>query len=262
MSQPAPPPQGFPGNPWQPPAWQPPTGPPAAGPSRVARVLIGIGLLAVGLVAGGIGGYAIGSHRSQISADVSYGNAAASGCSAGKSVPDPSAAAPAGSALAARLLPRPQGAVPVTGEQTGVLSLNDYLGILYTDDQAYERGRLTARCFQTVVRGYWQTSAGAASDVFLIEFATAADAHSYVISTEQSDSTAAGATIKSAVSGVADGMVVGGTAVDKDGNTLVRAFGDYGNVAILIHVFYPVKPDPAAAVQTLTAQYQRLTATS
>jgi hypothetical protein len=60
-------------------------------------------------------------------------------------------------------------------------------------------------------------------DIFLIEFATAADAHSYVISTELADSTAAGVTIKSAVPGVADGMAVGGTAVDKDGNTLVLA---------------------------------------
>jgi hypothetical protein len=228
----------------------------------VARVFIGIGLLAIGLAAGGIGGYAFGSHRNQISAAVSYGKAIASGCPTGKRVPDPTATAPAGSALAGRLLPRPRGAVPVTGVRTGVLSLNDYLGILYTGDQAYERGRLTARCFQTVVRRYWETSAGAEVDVFLIEFATAADAHSYVISLEQADSTAAGVTIKSAISGVADGMVVGGTAVDKDGNTVVRTFGDRGNVAILIHVFYPMKPDPAAAVQTLTAQYQRLTATS
>jgi hypothetical protein len=243
-------------------AWPGPTAP-TARPSRVRGVVTGaIVALAAALIAGAIG-YEIGTHHSRISAAVQSFKAAAAGpCPVGVASPDPSAISPTGAALLARMLATPSGDKQGTGqEETRVLSLRDYVNLLYTDNPA-EQQRLIALCFQTAVHREWVSPGGTITAIWLIQFGTAADARSYTLATEQADASDPANTDVFRVAQVPDGMGLGRPKLDQYGNTLTRLLGDAGNTSMIVHIYVPARTDNAAAAVVLQEQNARLTAAS
>jgi hypothetical protein len=206
-------------------------------------------------VIGGVAGYQVGLHHSQIKAASAYVKATSSGCPSGQ--PAPSATSPAGAALLTSLLPMPGGTARAGSLKQGVLSLDDYISALYPDNKS-EQPRIVARCFQTVVHREWEARGGTLVSIWLIQFATAADARSYTLSTESADSADPANKVKLAVNGVGDGMYIADPTLDQDGNTFTRLLGDRGNVSMILHVFVPARLNQPAAVRVLKAQYARL----
>jgi hypothetical protein len=139
----------------------------------------------------------------------------------------------------------------------GVLSLRDYMNELYPGNST-EQLRLTTRCFQTAVHRTWQMPGGTVTSVWLIQFGTAADARSYTLATEQGDAADPANTDKFTVAGVADGMGLARSALDKYGNTVTRLLGDARNTSMIIHIFIPARTDNMAAAHVLQHQNARL----
>jgi hypothetical protein len=208
-------------------------------------------------VIGGVAGYQVGLHHTQIKAANAYVRATTSGCLAGQPTPAPSVTSPAGSALLTRVLPMPSGATKAGSLKQGVLSLDDYTSALYTDSKS-EQPRLMARCFQTAVHREWATRGGTVVSIYLIQFATAADARSYTLSTESADSAEPANKVKLTVNGVGDGMYIADPGLDRYGNTFARLLGNRGTMSMIIHVFVPARLNQPVAVQVLKAQYARL----
>jgi hypothetical protein len=204
---------------------------------------------------GGVAGYEAGLHHSQIKAANAYAAATAAGCPAGQ--PAPSATSPAGASLLTRLVPMPAGTTRFGSLRQGALSLDDYISALYPGNRS-EQQKITARCFQAVVHREWETSGGTSVSIWLIQFATAADARSYTLSIESADSADPANKVKLTVTGVGDGRYLADPALDHDGNTFTRLLGDRGDVSMIIHVFIPARLGEATAVQVLKAQYARL----
>jgi hypothetical protein len=113
---------------------------------------------------------------------------------------------------------------------------------------------LTARRFQAAVHREWLTPNGTIVSVWLIQFGTAADARSYILSTEQADTVTPASKEKFRVAGVRDGLGFAGPALDKHGNTFTCMLGDAGNISMIIHVFIPARTDNAFATQVLQAR--------
>lgn len=239
------------------PGYPGPSGPSGSRPRRRRAWLAGIAAAVVTGAIGGVVGYRVGLDHSQITAANAYVNATSSGCPAGQPTPAPSATSPSGAPLLASLLPMPGGTTRGGTLKQGVLSLDDYISALYPDNRS-EQQRLTARCFQAVVHREWETSGGTLVSIWLIQFATAADARSYTLSTESADSADPANRVKLAVPGVTDGRYLANPQLDQDGNTFTRLLGDRGNVSMIVHVYVPARLDQATAVQVLQAQYARL----
>ena len=244
-------------------AWQgspPPSQ--TARPSRARAVLIGAIVATAAAIISGAAGYEIGTHHSRISSAVQNFKAAAAGSCTSQTEPDPSAISPAGAALLARSLPVPTGEKQGTGQAvTRVLSLHEYVSLLYTDDPA-EQARLTALCFQTAVHREFISPGGTITSIWLVQFRTSADARAYTLSTEQGDKSDPANTDVFQVSHVQDGMGLGRPKLDSYGNTLTRLLGDAGNTSMVIHIYLPARIDNAAAAAVLQQQNTRLTVSS
>ncbi len=250
MSAPPPP---FGGMPYSQPPF--PASPPGPRPRRRRAWLAGtVAAVVTGLLGAGAG-YEAGLHHSQIKAANAYVAATAAGCPAGQ--PSPSATSPAGASLLTRLVPMPAGTKQAGSLKQGALSLADYISALYPGNHA-EQQKITARCFQAVAHREWETSGGTLVSIWLIQFATAADARSYTLSTESADSADPANKVKLTVAAVGDGIYLADPKLDQDGNTFTRLLGDRGNVAMIIHVFVPARLNQAAAVRVLKAQDARL----
>jgi hypothetical protein len=154
-----------------------------------------------------------------------------------------------------------RGARQIRVLKQGVLSLRSYLNELYPGNPT-EQLRLTARCFQTAVHRTWQMPGGSTTSVWLIQFGTAADARSYTLATEQGDAADSPNTDKFTVAGVADGMGLARSKLDKYGNTLTDLLGDAGNTSMIIHIFIPARTDNMASAHVLQHQNARLSAGS
>lgn len=242
--------------------WQGSQTPPPTRPSRFRAVVVGTIVACAAAIIAGAGGYEIGVHQSQISSDVQTFKAVAGGaCTPVGTTPDPSATSPAGAALLARVLQIPPGDTQVTAEKQGVLSLDDYMNELFPT-YSPERQLLTALCFQTAVHRTWRSPGGTVTSVWLIQFRTAADARSFTLKTEQGDKAEPGNSDVFRVAQVSDGMGLANPKLDKYGNTYTHLLGDAGNVAVIIHIFLPVRTDNAAAAAVLQAQSARLSAGS
>jgi len=210
-------------------------------------------------LAAGSAGFAVGdafaSHRSAIDAAIGSARAGA------RTGPCPSAPASgtAGQRLHSLLLPRPAGARPSSSVKTrAVLSLRDYVRALYAG-RASIAAQLNARCFQIAANRLWVTASGTVVSIYLAQFATAADARSYMLFTESGDLGVPSVTSHVPVPGVSDGMAVQHAKLDKYGNTFTDLLGDRGNVAIIIHVFVPARlPALARDRSMLTAQSARV----
>jgi hypothetical protein len=151
----------------------------------------------------------------------------------------------------------PGGTTKAGSLKQGALSLDDYISALYPSHQS-EQQKLTARCFQAVVHREWETRDGTIVSIWLIQFAAAADALSYTLSTESADSADPANKVKLSVPGVSNGIYLADPKLDQDGNTFTRLLGDRGDVSMIIHVYVPAKLSQAAAVRVLKAQYARL----
>jgi hypothetical protein len=141
------------------------------------------------------------------------------------------------------------------------MSLTGYMHELYTSDPS-EQQRLAALCFQTAVHREWTAPDGTITSVYLIQFATASDARSYILGTEQADAADPANTDVFPVRRVADGKGLGAPKLDTYGNTLTRVLGDAGNVAMVIHIFVPARTDNPLAATVLQQQSDLLTAGS
>jgi hypothetical protein len=250
-----PPPGGYgwapPPGAWAGPAWTQPR------PSSRRRVhLSWLAGLLVGIVVSGLLGFSIGRNGSQIGADLK-----SDGAAAGAS-PCPGEAAPAGAGrqLVAQLLPLPRGDTELKGAKYAphALSLNGYLRLLYAGNPT-EGDRLTARCFQAAATRAWSESSGVIVAVYMVRFATSADARSYALAAQAADMADPLNKLHTTVTGVADGMLVQDPTLDKYGNTLSRIIGDKDNVAIIIHVFAPAHlPATSFADSLLRRQSARI----
>src|SRR5215469_9203958 len=249
-----------PGSPaWSAPGvWQPMPVPSSARPRRVPTAVVWCLVVVVASVIAAASGYYVGLPHSRINSGLQTFKAALSGpCPTGRTGPDPSATSPAGGALLARVLPAPTGYKRITGDKQGVLSLKDYAHLLYGSDRSAQQ-RLVARCFQTAVHRDWASGGGTLISVWLIQFGTAADARSYILSTEQGDSSDPANSDVFHVSRVVDGLGLGTPKLDKYGNTFTHVLGDAGNVAIIIHIFVPARLDNSYAARVLQQQYTLL----
>lgn len=226
---------------------------------RSRRWAVVTGAIVAAALISGSAGYALGVQHSRINAAVQNLNAVASGsCPGGTASPAASATSSAGTYLMARLLPIPTGDEQVTALKQGVLSLNDYMSELYSDEPA-ERAHLVAHCFLAAVHRTWTTPDGTTVSVWLIQFGSHADARSYTLATEQGDVSAVpAATAKFTVPGVGDSMGLADPTLDQDGNTFTRVLGDAGNTSIIIHLYIPAKVNNAASSQIIQAQNARL----
>lgn len=240
------------GSSWQSPGyppWQPPL--PNNRSRRVAWLAASAAVVVAALIAASIG-YIIGHQHGGTQATA----AAGSSCGTGK-VPQPSATLPAGAALMARLLPAPSGAWGALGLKQGELSLDDYTYELYSTSPDANQ-QLTALCFQVAVNRAWIMPSGTEASVWLIQFGGRADARSYTLQTEESESAVPANTVKFPVPRVADGTGIATPNLDKLGNTYSQLLGDRGDVAILIHLWVPFALNNALAVQMLQEQNTRL----
>ena len=247
-------PDGQPAQPAGLPFW-----PVGGSPGRRTRlhVIWLIAALVASLAAGSAGfaaGDAFASHRSVIVAAIgSAKDRARSG-----PCPPASAAIQAGSRLHSFLLSRPAGSRPPNVKTPAVLGLRQYVRVLYAG-RASIVGQLNARCFQVAASRLWVTASGNIIGIYLAQFATAADARSYVLFTEAGDLEASTVTRHLPLPGVSDGLVVQHGALDKYGNTFTDLLGDRGNVAIIIHIFVPARLATLAQDRSLfAAQHARV----
>jgi hypothetical protein len=139
-----------------------------------------------------------------------------------------------------------------------VLSLGQFVRALYAQSPG-EQTQLADRCFQVAAQRGWTRPSGQIVAVYLIQFATPADARSYALSAEAGDLSDPANRLHLAVSGISDGILIEDPSLDKYGNTRSRLLGDQGNVAILIHVFEPARlPSHASSVSLLRKQVARI----
>jgi hypothetical protein len=83
--------------------------------------------------------------------------------------------------------------------------------------------------------------------VYLAQFGTDADARSYGLAAQSADLADRRNELRTAVTGVSDGILIEAPAPDKFGNTVTKLIGD---VAIIVHIFLPAHlplPGPSAA---------------
>jgi hypothetical protein len=210
------------------------------------RVASAVAIVAVAVIAGLA--YFLGSHQGRVQAAIAVAQASGSPCTVSDSAQE-------GRALASHLLPEQGLRVRVSGLYYGVLSLDRYVQELYPARLNAETSFLRSLCFQSATHDTWRTPDGVTTSVWLVRFATSAQARAYTLETEQGDIAAIAGASNVSVPGVPDGMTITAESLDAYGNIESRLLGDRGHAAIIIHLFRPAAPDQQFAIDTLRAQY-------
>jgi hypothetical protein len=212
--------------------------------------VIGAVLVVVGAVFAA--GYAVGSNPAKpAAAPTAHASAQTAGVQGGTLDTN----------LASTLLPPPHGVRarrPKPSEAGGVLSLDDYLALLYPTTSATERGLLTGRGFVMAATVWFTTADGKQIADYLIEFATSRGAQSYALELASTHRDAYSGDQSFVVGGLTDGVGFEDAALDTYGHTRTNIYGAVGNVTLLFDFFVPAALDRAAALSYVNSQVARL----
>ncbi|QMU68432.1 hypothetical protein [Streptacidiphilus sp. P02-A3a] len=187
------------------------------------------------------------------------------------SAPAPAASGPARATAADQhrllgdLVPLPGGAQPwpVTSQDgpTGIQTLPQFVNSLVDASYAKQAStEETDRGFQYAVRENWNASDGTAADVYLVQFASATGAQSFVLEYQGGSGNDVGAADSYTVPGGGDAMAFQHSALDSNGDIFTEGYAVVGDIAIDLSFWTPAKADRAAVAALVRKQYARLLA--
>lgn len=158
----------------------------------------------------------------------------------------------------AKTLPVPAGAEAWTNTPTGVLDLNGFVhGFYLSRAWTVETELATRRGFVTSTRHGWISADGSQSDIFLVQFRSAAGAQSMYLDLTQGwkQNPSQGTTFTDPALH-ASGFVV--SNLDALGNARVELTTAHGNVLVRVTYWSAAAPDRAAAESLLQRQINAL----
>ncbi|MFC1416806.1 hypothetical protein [Streptacidiphilus cavernicola] len=164
----------------------------------------------------------------------------------------------------ADLVAAPHGSHPwpssKTNGATGVLTLDQLLDRLA--DTAADRTTMSAegkdQGFQYAVRKNWDGADGTQADVYLLQFASATGAQSFILAHQQGAKSAVPSKGLYTIPNSGDAVAYERPGIDHDGYVWTDAYFVFGNVAVRIDFWVPAKAHRSELTALVQQQYAKL----
>ncbi|MGK4584868.1 hypothetical protein [Kitasatospora sp. HPMI-4] len=227
--------------------------------SRKARLLTAAAAGCILLTSGCGGGAAPTDARSTPARPSAAPSTASASASAGSLSAAAQSAHPTQDELQAALPPIPSDGRPwisSTGP-VGLLTFDQYIGMLPADAQKIARPRETRRGLEFAARRNWEQPDGVVVDVRLVRYAGSTGARSYLLA-ERAAQQAKSASEFFTVPGIADSNGLASPTLDKVGDASVMVQVLAGDTVILVFEATPATPDRDGATAIAKQVYRSL----
>lgn len=141
----------------------------------------------------------------------------------------------------------------------GILDLQQ-VGERLVDDVPTFTAKQRDRGFQYAVRESWDAQDGTQADVMLLQFSSAVGAQSFALDFQSGDGNNVGTAGTYSVPNSGNGQAFEHRQLTSDGFNWTTSYAMAGNVAVAVSFWRPAKPDRAAIISLMQAQYKALMA--